>query len=578
MKSAPEKNRNGQYYHSLTRNIITTIILVSVIPLLLVTGTIYYQFRVSYHEKVNEHLQELVQKHRQNIDGFLSQKLAEIRFLANRYGYEYLKNEGNLEETLAALQKDYGPSFVDLGVIHASGEQVAYAGPFKLGKAMYHRADWFQVAMSRKYYISDVFLGLRGMPHFIIAVRNTRAGEPWILRATIDFVTFNTLVENVRIGKTGFALILNRKGELQTGPITKPQNDIIPSRENYQALLTRTAEAKLGTCTTILADKNGNPNLYVAASLKSGDWFLIYQQKAEDAFEDLGRSLRISISMVVLGTLAIIIMALTLSKRFVRRVTKTDQEKQMMNERMVETGKLASIGELAAGVAHEINNPVAIMVEEAGWMEDLLEEEDPGALQNLDEFRRALEQIRNQGKRCKEITHKLLSFARKTDSKIQPVDINDLIEEMVAISAQRAKYSMVELSVDLDPDLSTLELSLSEMQQVILNLINNALDAMEKEGGKLKITTEKTDSLLRIEISDTGPGIPALILPRIFDPFFTTKSVGKGTGLGLSICYGIIEKMGGTINVASRPGEGSVFTIELPVNLPINHPASNTRP
>jgi two-component system NtrC family sensor kinase len=169
----------------------------------------------------------------------------------------------------------------------------------------------------------------------------------------------------------------------------------------------------------------------------------------------------------------------------VARVARADKEKELMNDQIVETGKLASLGELAAGIAHEINNPVAIMVEEAGWIEDLLEEEEFKEGENLNEFERALKQIRTQGQRCKEITHKLLSFARKTDSRIQVVSINDLIEELVLLSEQRAKYSNVTIQMDLQKDLPTVKVSETELQQVMLNLINNALDAMEKTGGSL---------------------------------------------------------------------------------------------
>ena len=138
------------------------------------------------------------------------------------------------------------------------------------------------------------------------------------------------------------------------------------------------------------------------------------------------------------------------------------REKELMNEQIVQTGKLASVGELAAGIAHEINNPVAIMVEEAGWIEDLLEEEAFQEEENLTEFKRALDQIRTQGRRCKEITHKLLSFARKTDARVQEVRIKPLIEEIVSLSAQGAKYSNVTINTDLSEDLPPVQVSPSE--------------------------------------------------------------------------------------------------------------------
>ena len=167
-----------------------------------------------------------------------------------------------------------------------------------------------------------------------------------------------------------------------------------------------------------------------------------------------------------------------------------------MSKKVVETGKLASVGELAAGIAHEINNPVAIMVEEAGWMGDLLEEEVFEKSENRVEFERAIAQIKTQGKRCKEITHKLLSFARKTDTTVQDVDINELFEELVALSSQRAKYGMVEIQTDFQQNLPSLKASISELQQVFFNLINNAIDAMDPDGGTLKISSHQIENML----------------------------------------------------------------------------------
>jgi two-component system NtrC family sensor kinase len=236
----------------------------------------------------------------------------------------------------------------------------------------------------------------------------------------------------------------------------------------------------------------------------------------------------------------------------------------MMNQQVIETGKLASIGELAAGIAHEINNPVAIMVEEAGWIDDLLKEEEFGPSENLDEFRRALKQIATQGKRCKDITHKLLSFARKTDSKVQDVNLNDILSEIVELTRQRARYSNVKIVTRLQAGLPPVKTSPTEMQQIFLNMLNNAIDAMEKKGGEIKISTWTEGILVRVDIEDNGPGIAAANLARIFDPFFTTKPVGKGTGLGLSICYGIVKKLGGEIKVKSVVDLGTTFTIYLP--------------
>jgi two-component system NtrC family sensor kinase len=568
-KSRPRPDRlRNPYYRSLARKMTTLVLVVSVTPLLLVSGVILYEFQTSYKEKVYAHLGELVEKHRQNIATFLNEKLNEVRYLGKSLCDNQINDVTALQDRLETFQQVFSPAFVDIGVVDAQGNQIAYVGPFKLEKAQYSDADWFKKASNSDYFISDVFLGLRGLPHFIIAVRENWFGKPTIIRATIDFVAFNNLVEKIRIGATGFAFILNRNGELQT----KTTFEHLPQKGPYRNFLGIRQEDGTTVHTVEKIDASGQKNIYVAAFLKNGDWLLVYQQRAYDAFLDLRRTQNIAFVIIMLGGIGIVTMALLLSRRMISRMAQADRDKEMMDKQVIETGKLASIGELAAGIAHEINNPVAIMVEEAGWIEDLLEEEDFKEGKNLDEFQRALKQIRVQGHRCKDITHNLLSFARKTDGKVKKLQLNALIEEMVRLSGQRAKFGNVLIETDLKEDLPLIDASEIELQQVFLNLINNALDAMEKGGGTLKITThveneEKFYGVV-VDIADTGPGIPKVNLPKIFDPFFTTKPVGKGTGLGLSICYGIIHKMGGEISVDSLLGEGTTFHIHFPLSRP----------
>ncbi len=548
------------FYRSLRRNILLVIVLVSFAPLVLVTGLVGYYFHTSYQSKVLAHLVELVEKHKQTIDSFLYERLSGIALIARTFDFEQLSNEMFLREKLSILREEYGGIFVDLGLVSDQGIQIAYAGPFELRRALYSEAEWFKRAMQSQVFISDVFMGLRGMPHFIVAVKRTYGSREWILRATIDFVAFNSLVESTRIGTTGSAFIVNKQGEFQTKPRLEKfvQKDVVMQSLSSRSLEERVAVWEQG-------DPSGRKFLYVMTPLKNGEWILVYQQDEDDAFADLYRARRWAFAIVLLGGLGIVATSLALSRRMVHRIEMADREKEMMNEQVIEAGKLASVGELAAGIAHEINNPVAIMVEEAGWIEDLLEDGEFGSSANLDEFRRAVRQIQTQGRRCKEITHKLLSFARKTDPKVKEVNLNELVQEMASLCEQRARFSNVRMELNLDPGLPSVCASPSEMQQVLLNLINNALDAMDKTGGKIEITTRLDGDRVVVDVADTGPGIPQANLPRIFDPFFTTKPVGKGTGLGLSICYGIIQKMGGEISVQSAVGVGTVFHIRLPL-------------
>ena len=555
--STKSRTANGGYYRSLTRNMILSVIVISLSPLILFSILIGYQFHTSYQNKVLDHLQEIVRKHKQNIDSFLNERLANVAMLVRVHSLKRLSNEAFLKEALSLFREEYGGVFVDLGLVDERGVQVAYAGPFELKRANYADAEWFKKAIQSPFYISDVFLGLRGLPHFIITVKPE--GARWLLRATIDFVAFNSLVEATQLGKTGSAFIVNRNGDFQT----RPRFAAAFHRDLLTGFLSKKpVEEQVAVFEN--DDPSGRTFLSLMTPLKNGQWILVYLQDKTDAFADLYRARRLGIIIFLLGSLGIVGTSVFLSRRMVQRIARADQEKEMMNEQVIEAGKLASVGELAAGIAHEINNPMAIMVEEAGWIEDLLQEEEFQEGANLDEFKRAVKQIKVQGKRCKEITHKLLSFARKTDPAIKVVQLNDLVEEIVALCEQRAKYSSIHINMNLMSPLPTIHASPSEMQQVLLNLINNAVDAMEKSGGSIDITTRVDGAHVVLDVADTGPGIPQANLARIFDPFFTTKAVGKGTGLGLSICYGIIHKMGGEISVNSAVGIGAVFHIRIP--------------
>jgi two-component system NtrC family sensor kinase len=553
------------FYQVLTRNIRIRILLVSIIPMILTLGILGWRFHMAYSEKISDHIGELVLKHTQNIDTFLNEKLGNIRYLARQLSStEPDMAQQFLTSKLSELKDEYGDVFTDLGLVNSDGIQFAYEGPFRLVNADYSQATWFLKSMNSPYYISDVFAGLRGHPHFILAVKLSAQGRSYILRSTINFTTFNTLVENVRIGRTGTAFIVNATGQLQTHPRSGTM-EIVPSFIEDTAIFKNKQSL-------IFKHENdqGNTYLYALALFKTVDWRMVFRQDTGDALNDMWKAEGLTLIVFLLGCAVIVSVSFTLSQNLVKRIARADRENEAMNQQVVESGKLATIGELAAGIAHEINNPVAIMVEEAGWMSDLLEEEAGMTPDNKREFHRAIEQITTQGRRCKEITHKLLSFARKSDAAESDININDTIREIVDLTAQMARYNNVTIATRLAPDLPFIRFSPSELQQVILNLTNNAIDAMGKDGGTVEIVTDVKngdENMIEIKVNDNGPGIPAQYLDRIFDPFFTTKAVGKGTGLGLSICYGIIQKMGGTIEVESHMGQGTCFLIRLPLNI-----------
>ncbi len=239
-------------------------------------------------------------------------------------------------------------------------------------------------------------------------------------------------------------------------------------------------------------------------------------------------------------------------------------ERKQMEAQLLQASKMAAIGELAAGVAHEINNPAAIISGTAEQLEFIIEGSGDRADDLKETLLRHVSMIREQATRCKRITQGLLNFARGTEVHTTDVNVARLVRETVALVENRALSEKKRIETRLPDDLPALQADPHQLEQVFLNLVNNALDAVD-ENGVVTIQARTERKSIIVEVADNGSGIAEEDLKRVFDPFFTNKPVGKGTGLGLSICFGIVERMNGRITVESTPGCGSTFTVHLPV-------------
>ena len=414
-----------------------------------------------------------------------------------------------------------------------------------------------------------MFTGCRKVPHFIIAITQASGGEKWILRATIDTEVFRSLVENVRIGKTGEVYLLNREGVYQTssrlgGKIMEKAP--LPAIEVHEGTRVRTVDFSAGG-----GNDRSKRQIVATAWLAEPRWMLVVKQDYDEAFGEVNHANYASLLFLHLCALAILIVTVLTTRYLVKVIQKRDAEADQLSRQLMESGKMASIGELSAGVAHEINNPLAIILTEKQILLDMAEC-TPGM---DEEFRKSMlesmAQVDTQVKRCKRITHNLLRFSRRTKSVIEMVDLNAFLKEVVDLMEREAKSDGIQFLVDLDPKLKPLPSDPSQLQQVFLNLITNAIDAHDgKPYGTIRITSRADDREKKATLvfADTGSGIPKENLGKIFDPFFTTKTVGKGTGLGLSICYGIMHRLGGGISVKSEVGVGTEFTLVLPYTPP----------
>ena len=251
-----------------------------------------------------------------------------------------------------------------------------------------------------------------------------------------------------------------------------------------------------------------------------------------------------------------------------KRVREGEKQKEAdfrakMEQQMIATERLASLGTLAAGVAHEINNPLAIIQESAGWMKSILNKEELADMPRKSDFEMALGKIEKGVERAKRITLQLLGSVKQTDSTLSEVDLKELMNETVGLLHKDATNKDIEIVQLIDPALRTIWTDPYKLRQVLINLITNAVHATGPRG-KITATLEPVGDRVALTIQDTGRGIPREHLEKIFEPFFSTKPPGEGTGLGLFVTRSIIEKLGGEMDVESQLGQGTRFCVRLP--------------
>lgn len=267
-----------------------------------------------------------------------------------------------------------------------------------------------------------------------------------------------------------------------------------------------------------------------------------------------------------LGAVLIAGIAFSHTRNLLLAAQVAEQRRRVLDEQLRRSEKLSVVDEISAGIAHEINNPLGIIAQETQWIQHLLQSELFKDAKTVGDLRDSAREISVQVDRCKEIVHKLLNLAREMEPVIQGADINDLIDNMAVLVERESATKNIRVIKLLEPDLPIVYSDPPLLRQVVLNLLINATHAVEKDG-TIMVTTKSTENQsVEIEVSDTGSGIPEENLNKIFTPFFSTKPHGKGTGLGLAICRGIIERLGGSISVASDVGKNTTFTIHLPIH------------
>jgi signal transduction histidine kinase len=502
---------------------------------------------------------------RRTVSFFLIERKAALDFIIKGNDFSTLNAPEPLARLLADLKSSFG-GFVDLGVIDAAGRQDAYVGPYNLVGKDYGQQEWFKEVRERGVYISDVFKGYRNVPHMVIAVRSdSTKGDFYVLRATLDIESFNNLMTQLELSGQGDAFIINHAGVLQT-----------PSRSHGGVLEILPLPVPRYNENSIVLEgsaSDGAPLIVGYAYIDQTPFILMIIKKKNELMASWDVTRKELIGFLGISLSLIVIVILSFATYLVNRIFMADQKRIMALHNVEYANKMASVGRLAAGVAHEINNPLAIINEKAGLIKDILLPNSELPVQP--KLVQLINSVISSVERCAAITHRLLNFARHVDVTIQPVDLEAIIREVLGFLGKEAEYRSIEIAISGPENTATIESDRGKLQQIFLNLFNNAFAAMN-DGGKLEISIRSHDSQVLILVEDNGCGIPESDLKRIFEPFFSTKSKQGGTGLGLSITYGLVQELGGSITVTSQVGTGTRFFITLPEKLKEKGNASDT--
>lgn len=533
--------------------LLTTV--VTLTPLAVMTLVDYRLTHQAFESEAAGNTSRMVSNTWRSVSFFLSQRRSALEFIAQDNSPLRLASPERLNAILSHLKGSIG-GFVDIGVLDADGRILAYAGPRPFAPPRPGQSPCFDQAVAKGFFVSDATSGPASDRHLIIAIRHDlNTGDFIILRAALDRDILQNLITQLEIDPGDDAFIINTEGQLETASrrYGKPFGKIpLPVPDPAD-----------GTRMMDTVSPEGDPILVGYAHIPDSAFILmIIRQKSE--ITDLWLKPRMQlIGFLLVSILLIIISILGTATYLVNRIHKADQKRVQALHQVEYTNKLTSIGRLASGVAHEINNPLAIINQKVGLIKDLFTMR-PGYAAD-ERLMGLVDDVLESIIRCSSITRRLLDFSRHMESRIERVNIEAIIRQILGFMEKEVERRRIHVTLDVARDIPEFMGDRGNLQQIFLNLINNAFAAMT-DGGQLDITiATRGGDQVRVTVSDNGHGIPEEDIKRIFEPFFSTRDQHAGTGLGLSITYGMVTEMGGDISVESQVGQGTRFTVTVPL-------------
>jgi signal transduction histidine kinase len=545
---------------TIKRNFFAAMLLAPFIPVVLALGTGGYLFWNHAQQGVLDRLTLLSTHYAYALDSYMDDCLADLSLVEGQLSpHPDSSALRKILERLTAKHKEV----VDVALVDAEGVVQAYAGPSVYKGTHVVPGRWLDEALERGSSISGVMAGQLGLPHYVMAKRFSHFDKTFILRVSLDPEVFTRMLMSVR--EEGIdVFLINRKGEVIAG-----SGGQVLTRE--RELVDPVFLDRIGTA---FWDPLSNA-AYSSRVMRNAGWILAARKYSPSLYHTADSTFLFLGLSVFCGGIIVFLSSLYLTGYVEKMLQQRDDEREKLREQLYRAGRLAELGEMAAGFAHEINNPLQIMKSDQAYIEMLLQDfkkraaDDPEFLGDVDEITASINQIKLQIDRCARITHSILTFGRAGNTEVQNIDLAKFIPEVLTMIQKKIQLSNIALKVNIPASRLIVHVDPGRLQQVVLNLLNNAIYAISEvsvgRAGEIVIacSPEGTDKV-RIAITDNGAGISEEQKTLIFTPFFTTKPAGSGTGLGLSVCHGIVNSMMGVLDFTSVKGQGSTFFLLLP--------------